>query len=414
MSIYLRGDTFHYDFVVDGKRHRGTTGIKNRDKKSRKTAEEREITLRSALQNKYSLKIIWEQAKNQMTVGAQLPVDLEAVWKVFSARAMKNAQDKRKKTYYAHVKNFIEWLKTNHQEIDDLAAVSDSVAVEYFNSIVAQPGANSSKNEKISTLKRLFSSFGKAYGILDNPFDGIEYLRVSKVEREIFTQDELRRIGDNATGWIKSLCLTALCTGLREGDICMLKKNSVKLNTHWISIPAVRKTNRPIDIPLMPALEKHIIECFREFPESEFVYPELADMYQHHHEIIGKKIKEFFDSIGITDTQAEVKGYARKMSRKDVHSFRHTFVYLAALNGIPFPLVQSIVGHSSPAMTKIYMDHADRQDKENYFKRLPQYAAKKSLPGKKPIKERLEKLLNSVTSDNLDRVRPRLLRLLRS
>ena len=47
MSIYLRGDTFHYDFVVDGKRHRGTTGIKNLDKNSRKTAEEREITLRS-------------------------------------------------------------------------------------------------------------------------------------------------------------------------------------------------------------------------------------------------------------------------------------------------------------------------------------------------------------------------------
>lgn len=411
MAVYLRGETFHYDFVVDGKRYRGTTGIKNLDKNSRKTAEEREISMRSALQNKYSMKIIWEQTRNQLAGSGQLPVDTKKAWEIFSARAAKNAHEKRKKSYYAHIDNFIRWIKEKHPEIEDLALVTEPIAVEYFNHLISLPGANASKNEKLSTVKRMFSAFGKSYGIIENPFAEIEFLRASKADREIFSQEELKKIGDNATGWIKSLCLTALCTGLREGDICMLRKSSVNLNTHWLSL-TVRKTNRPLDIPLMPALESHILQCYRETPDSEFVFPELAEMYQQRRPLIGVKIKEFLNSIGIENTTKEVEGYARKVSKKDVHSFRHTFVYLAALNGIPFPLVQSIVGHSSPEMTKIYMDHADRKDKENYFKQLPQYKTR-PLAGKKLIRERLIALLLRITPENLARIRPRLLRLLR-
>ena len=51
------------------------------------------------------------------------------------------------------------------------------------------------------------------------------------------------------------------------------------------------------------------------------------------------------------------------MSVKDLHSCRHTFCYYAGLRGIPLAVVQSIVGHMTPEMTKHYTAHATMEDK---------------------------------------------------
>jgi hypothetical protein len=50
---------------------------------------------------------------------------------------------------------------------------------------------------------------------------------------------------------------------------------------------------------------------------------------------------------------------------------RHTFIYLAGWFGIPLPLVQSLIGHMTPEMTKMYMDHATDEAKRDAMKRMP-------------------------------------------
>ena len=49
-----------------------------------------------------------------------------------------------------------------------------------------------------------------------------------------------------------------------------------------------------------------------------------------------------------------VEGRCRKTVVASFHSIRHTFVSLSANAGVPLPVVQSIVGHCSTAMTRHY------------------------------------------------------------
>ncbi len=52
------------------------------------------------------------------------------------------------------------------------------------------------------------------------------------------------------------------------------------------------------------------------------------------------------------------------------HSLRHTFVSLAANAGVPLAIVQAIVGHSNPAMTRHYF-HESTDALKNAVATLP-------------------------------------------
>ena len=68
------------------------------------------------------------------------------------------------------------------------------------------------------------------------------------------------------------------------------------------------------------------------------------------------------------------------MSVKDLPSCRHTFCYYAGLAGIPLSVVQSIVGHMSPEMTKHYSAHASMEDKRRGMERLSFFTQDNTLP----------------------------------
>ena len=75
---------------------------------------------------------------------------------------------------------------------------------------------------------------------------------------------------------------------------------------------------------------------------------------------MSNRIRSYITSLGI-EKQREIPGRIRKQSVKDFHSLRHCFCYYAGLRGVPLPVVQSIVGHMTTAMTRHYQNHADRE-----------------------------------------------------
>ena len=54
-------------------------------------------------------------------------------------------------------------------------------------------------------------------------------------------------------------------------------------------------------------------------------------------------------------------------------SCRHSFCYYAGLYGIPLSIVQSIVGHMTPEMTKHYSAHASLSAKREQMRQLPEF-----------------------------------------
>jgi integrase len=128
------------------------------------------------------------------------------------------------------------------------------------------------------------------------------------------------------------------------------------------------KTRSTVTIPIVNGL----IDYLHSLPDdSEYVHQGLADRYLGpSRSAIGKDVSRFLNEIKIK-TDKVVPGRKKAVKLKDVHSLRHTFCYMAAINGIPRPVVQSIVGHMSPAMTQRYMNHASMEDKREMLATMP-------------------------------------------
>lgn len=402
--MFLRGDYWHYDFVVGGQRYRGSTGFKESEKAQAQAAEDR---LKVQARDGHSVEMIWEQTKRKMVASKEVEFDFDTLWDAYTKRSTSNAGAKRVRQAANRLRHFCAWMKENYPNVRKVSCIEPHHAQEWWNAIRKQDGANDTKNDYLTNLKMIFNTLGEASGIIEDPFADIKKLKKDSPSREAFTPEELKLIGENATGWIYSLCLTAISTGLREGDICLLKKSSVNLDAGWIHIPKTLKTGAPVEIPILPGLKRHLLERLGEDADSEFVFPELAELYLTTPVKIGKGVKAFFKEIGIEDTHKEVNGYKRRLSNKDVHSFRHTFVYLAACHGIPFPIVQGIVGHTSPEMTKHYMDHASREAKTRYLHQLPDYLTggnTEKASAEDGKRQRLADLAYSLPDEAIDRV----------
>jgi integrase len=204
--------------------------------------EQTEEKLKVQYREGHSAEVVWEQTKKQLLAGKELRIDPDEIWKAFEAQATSRANPQRQKVYFSRLVDFCNWIKQNHPGAARISDVSTTQAKEWVAYIRSLEGSNSTKNDKLIALKMIFAALGKEYGIIEDPFAAIKKLPTKTISRAAFTPEELKLIGQNATGWMYSLCITAISTGLREGDVCLLKKSSVNLYTGWISISHTRKT----------------------------------------------------------------------------------------------------------------------------------------------------------------------------
>ena len=77
-----------------------------------------------------------------------------------------------------------------------------------------------------------------------------------------------------------------------------------------------------------------------------------------------KVIQDHFEEKAKIQTSIEVPNRKRKATLVGFHSLRHSFVTLAAEAGVDEPTLMDMVGHGSPAMTRIYNHISDAKKKE--------------------------------------------------
>jgi integrase len=240
----------------------------------------------------------------------------------------------------------------------------------------------------------VFNLLKEDAGLQSNPFADILKMDVTDETREAFTPEELKLIYDNLDNFTRPLFMMAVWTGLREGDICTLKWSDIDLEQRLI-VRKTRKTGVKVKIPISDQLYDLIISM-PHAGDSEYVFPEHARMYLSNSDGVSYRVKKFLEGLGIQTTRIP-EGRTRAISVKDLHSCRHTFCYYAGLAGIPISVVQSIVGHMTPAMTEHYSDHATLEDKRRGMKQLS-FFTPKALPNpeEEPARARFRKLADTL------------------
>lgn len=253
---------------------------------------------------------------------------------------------------------FARWVEKFHPEITHLAELTAVAVGEYLLQFRANHSAGT-YNSHVCILREICHVLSEKAGMVDDPWAGVCLRADDAVSRRELTIDELARLVDASSKagreW-KLLVFTGIYTGLRLGDCCRLKWENVNLERGVIQL-IPQKTRKhshghPITIPIHPDLLQLLV-VERNDQGAGYVNPVVADLYMNSNWRLDDGLRRIFKAADITMSK-RVEGRHRKSVVASFHSLRHTFVSFAANAGVPLPVVQSIVGHTSTAMTRHY------------------------------------------------------------
>jgi len=197
-------------------------------------------------------------------------------------------------------------------------------------------------------------------------------------------------------------------TGLRLKDCCLIKWESINLAKNMIYIkPAkTQKYNRTVVIPLHPMLFNEIEMIYKDQNFDDYVLPHVAKRYLSNPSGVKKDCIKVFKYCGLKTT-LKIKGKMKGVNQYGFHSFRHTFVSFCANAGVPLAVVQAIVGHGSPVMTRLY-SHLGEDTLKNAINTLPTLNSDYNVKQIGTID--IKKELLSMNQDNWETIRDKILK----
>ena len=261
--------------------------------------------------------------------------------------------------YESQYNRLVRWAADNAPDAKEMRNFTRATADAFATYLAGELSPNSF-NKYITLFRRMWDVLADEGRITENPWTKIRNMALATHTRRELTVEELARVCGSVTGEMRLLFAVGIYTGLRLGDCAMLEWGSIDLARNRImTIP--RKTARhangkPVVIPMHPTLAALLAEI-PPAARTGYLLPELAAMYEHDTGMISNRIQAVFTRAGIR-TQTTADG---ERARVDVgfHSLRHTFVSLSANAGAPLAVVQAIVGHSNPAMTRHYFHESE-------------------------------------------------------
>ena len=275
--------------------------------------------------------------------------------------------------------HFAKWMEQNYLPVDDLAGITSDAICEYLACLRSGVSA-STYNGRICILREIFHTLADKAGLESDPWAGVRLRPEDSHSRRELTLDEIKRLLAEAkkvgAEW-HTLFLIGIYTGLRLGDCCKLDWSNINLGAGIIQlIPSKTRRHahgRPVTIPIHQILGQAILGLSAAsdgdntplgtqptitptLPTTRLVGPVLpcvAEMYNQARYKVSHVIERIFKAANIV-TSVRIEGRRNLTPDATFHSFRHTFVSMAANAGIPLHIVQSIVGHESTAMTRHY------------------------------------------------------------
>lgn len=257
--------------------------------------------------------------------GPELRVALSSVIETYLAQPQVDLAKSTQKHIRAHVKKFRGWCEAHYPRVEYLDGVTRGVAHEYADWLRAQPIKGKTYNNHRGSLGTVWETLKYRAGLDENVWHMVPTANEKDSQRRRpFTAEESERVLEAAKAadpeWY-GMCLFALYTAMRQGDIARLQWFQVDQDP-LVIVPnkTTRHTIRAV-IPLHSKLKEYVAETKRPTP---WLFPTVRRRHETGH------ASEDFTPIL---KAAGVKGDREIV---DFHSFRHTWrTRFAAAGGSP-------------------------------------------------------------------------------
>ena len=150
----------------------------------------------------------------------------------------------------------------------------------------------------------------------------------------------------------KAVILLALRTGIRQIDICRLKRSDIDWRGKTISF-IQKKTNNPQKLPLLPEVGNAIADYMlleRPMVESDFIFMTEFPPF--------RSLKDLYGPFETICRASDIR--TNEDDRKGLHLLRHTNASRMLEQDVPVPLISAILGHSDRHSTETYLSTDDK------------------------------------------------------
>ena len=254
-------------------------------------------------------------------------------------------------------RRFERWMQAECPKETTMRGVTPAIADKFMSSLRGLSA--STANKHLVLLRCIWHALRRQIGAAESPWEDIRRRVEEPHTRRELSADELAAVLEAADGDMRRLFLVGIYTGLRLGDAARLEWSCVDLDDGVVTL-APRKTRRHAGTVARIPIPAPLAAMLRKTPKAKRSGPVNAWAAAAHAADGGnlsRSIQRVFRRAGIETHSRGVDG-GRAQVDVGFHSLRHTYVSMCANAGVPLAVVQSIVGHTSPAMTAHYY-HAD-------------------------------------------------------
>lgn len=263
---------------------------------------------------------------------------------------------------YLYLKEFLSWLEV--LQIYQLQDITTVEITKYYDYLLQRKSTRTGQNIKQKSIhdhmRNLQQYLGYLLEIGTIKVSPASHLKFSypneKVERIIFTQDEIQELYSASNEQEKAILNIAYGCGLRVGELSLINKEDIKFTENLLIVQKGKNSKRRI-IPI----NTKITEELQNYLESQEETKNKAVFLNSK----GQRMQEWtFNSTLktlISKTEFGQRFSTEELNKIGIHSLRHSIATHLLENGMKIEQVQTFLGHSHIESTEIYTHISQNQ-----------------------------------------------------
>ena len=248
-----------------------------------------------------------------------------------------------------------------------ISSLTTSDIEGYHGSRIKAGASPSTANLDVKIISAALNHARRNNYVVTNVAEAVELAAAQAVQKDVFNEQEIKRLLEAAPGEWRTVILLAIYTGARLGDCVTMGE------ANWDRAEDVlrfeqRKTGGRVVVPVHPTLKGHL-EKLPKSPEGYFC-PGMATAKSSGRNGLSEAFRRIMSHAGVSMSPTQGGG-ARMVARKSFHSFRHTFASMLANAGVPPEIRKKLTGHHDKSDTHARYTHHELAPLREAIAKLP-------------------------------------------